>query len=64
MQTLGEDGRTPLTRRRSPSPEWQAGRIDREVEILRLLASGLRRRAMAGQLTLSRHRRRQHPEHT
>src|SRR5262249_2692443 len=62
-QALDEDGLVTFTRRKSHPPEWPAGLTDREVEILRLLAGGLRRRAMAGQLTLREHSLRQHPEH-
>jgi HD-GYP domain-containing protein (c-di-GMP phosphodiesterase class II) len=63
VQALGEDGLTTLTRRKSQPPEWPAGLTDREVEILRLLAKGLRRREMAAQLYLSEHTVRHHLAH-
>ncbi len=63
VQALGEDGLATFTRRKSQPPEWPAGLTDREVEILRLLARGLRRREMAAQLYLSEHTVRHHLEH-
>jgi len=43
--------------------QWPAGLSDREVEIVRLLARGLRRKELAGQLFLSEHTVRHHLEH-
>lgn len=56
---LGADA----SRRKLRPRGWPAGLSDREVEILRLLARGLSRRAMAGQLYLSEHTVRHHLEH-
>jgi DNA-binding CsgD family transcriptional regulator len=47
----------------APRRQWPAGLSDREVEILRLLARGLSRRELAGQLILSEHTVRHHLEH-
>jgi DNA-binding NarL/FixJ family response regulator len=49
--------------RKAPRSSWPAGLSDREVEILRLLARGLSRRQLAGQLVLSEHTVRHHLEH-
>ena len=63
VQVLGEEGLATFTRRKNQPPEWPAGLTDREVDILRLLARGLRRREMAAQLYLSEHTVRHHLEH-
>jgi HD-GYP domain-containing protein (c-di-GMP phosphodiesterase class II) len=42
---------------------WPAGLTDREVEVLRALASGASRRAMADRLSVSEHTIRHHLEH-
>jgi DNA-binding NarL/FixJ family response regulator len=42
---------------------WPVGLTDREVEVLRLLATGASRRAMAGRLSVSDHTVRHHLEH-
>jgi HD-GYP domain-containing protein (c-di-GMP phosphodiesterase class II) len=56
--------RTPTSgERKRPAQGWPAGLTDREVEILRLLAKGLRQREMAEQLVLSEHTVRHHLEH-
>ena len=60
---LGADGPTSVTRKRSVSEKWPADLTDREVEILRLLATGPTRRQMADQLCLSEHTVRHHLEH-
>lgn len=43
--------------------QWPSGLTSREVELLRLLAGGLSRREVAGQLFLSEHTVRHHLEH-
>jgi HD-GYP domain-containing protein (c-di-GMP phosphodiesterase class II)/DNA-binding CsgD family transcriptional regulator len=43
--------------------DWPAGLTDREVEVLRLLATGASRRDMAQRLTVSEHTIRHHLEH-
>jgi HD-GYP domain-containing protein (c-di-GMP phosphodiesterase class II)/DNA-binding CsgD family transcriptional regulator len=43
--------------------EWPAGLTDREVEVLRLLATGASRRDMAERLSVSEHTIRHHLEH-
>jgi DNA-binding NarL/FixJ family response regulator len=50
----------PPPERRTTSP---AGLTDREVEVLRLLATGASRRAVAAQLSVSEHTVRHHLEH-
>jgi HD-GYP domain-containing protein (c-di-GMP phosphodiesterase class II) len=57
------DGPSRAGKRGSRRQEWPAGLTSREVEILRLLAGGLSRREMAGQLFLSEHTVRHHLEH-
>ena len=42
---------------------WPAGLTDREVEVLRLLATGASRRAIAAQLSVTEHTVRHHLEH-
>jgi len=49
-----------LRERRS---NWPAGLTDREVEVLRLLATGASRRAIAAQLSVTEHTVRHHLEH-
>jgi HD-GYP domain-containing protein (c-di-GMP phosphodiesterase class II)/DNA-binding CsgD family transcriptional regulator len=44
-------------------PGWPAGLTDREVEVLRNLATGASRRAMAADLSVSEHTIRHHLEH-
>jgi HD-GYP domain-containing protein (c-di-GMP phosphodiesterase class II)/DNA-binding CsgD family transcriptional regulator len=46
-----------------PRTEWPAGLTDREVEVVRLLATGASRRAMAHSLSVSEHTIRHHLEH-
>jgi HD-GYP domain-containing protein (c-di-GMP phosphodiesterase class II)/DNA-binding CsgD family transcriptional regulator len=46
-----------------PRRDWPAGLTDREVEVLRLLATGASRRDMAQRLTVSEHTIRHHLEH-
>jgi HD-GYP domain-containing protein (c-di-GMP phosphodiesterase class II)/DNA-binding CsgD family transcriptional regulator len=48
---------------REPRREWPVGLTDREVEVLRLLATGANRRVMAEHLTVSEHTVRHHLEH-
>jgi HD-GYP domain-containing protein (c-di-GMP phosphodiesterase class II)/DNA-binding CsgD family transcriptional regulator len=62
-QELRGDGLASPGGRRSPPREWPAGLTDREVEILRLLATGLSRRQVADRLVLSEHTVRHHLEH-
>ena len=62
-QELRVDGPATLTRRKRHPQEWPAGLTDREVEILRLLAKGLRQREVAEQLFVSEHTVRHHLEH-
>jgi HD-GYP domain-containing protein (c-di-GMP phosphodiesterase class II) len=62
-QVLRADGSAILTRRKRHPQEWPADLTDREVEILRLLARGLRQREVAEQLFLSEHTVRHHLEH-
>jgi DNA-binding CsgD family transcriptional regulator len=57
------DGASTLGTQKHARPRWPAGLSDREVEILRLLAKGLSRRELAGQLFLSEHTVRHHLEH-
>jgi HD-GYP domain-containing protein (c-di-GMP phosphodiesterase class II)/DNA-binding CsgD family transcriptional regulator len=63
---LGADGGVAAAAggaRKAARSSWPAGLSDREVEILRLLARGLSRRQLAGQLFLSEHTVRHHLEH-
>ena len=60
---LRASGSAPPSRRKRRSPAWPAGLTDREVEIVRLLARGLSRQAMARQLVVSEHTVRHHLEH-
>lgn len=46
-----------------PRPAWPAGLTDREIDVLRLLATGASRRAMAARLAVSEHTIRHHLEH-
>jgi HD-GYP domain-containing protein (c-di-GMP phosphodiesterase class II)/DNA-binding CsgD family transcriptional regulator len=62
-EELGSDGRSRAGARGFRQREWPAGLTTREVEILRLLASGLTRREMADRLFLSEHTVRHHLEH-
>jgi HD-GYP domain-containing protein (c-di-GMP phosphodiesterase class II) len=56
-------GSTALSRRTNRSPAWPAGLTDREIEIVRLLATGLSRPEMARHLGVSEHTVRHHLEH-
>jgi HD-GYP domain-containing protein (c-di-GMP phosphodiesterase class II)/DNA-binding CsgD family transcriptional regulator len=47
----------------APKRAWPAGLTDREVDVLRLLAGGASRRAIAGRLSVSEHTVRHHLEH-
>ena len=46
-----------------PRPSWPAGLTDREIEVLRLLATGASRREMARALSVSEHTVRHHLSH-
>ena len=46
-----------------PKPPWPEGLTDREIEVLRLLATGASRRAMAAALSVSEHTIRHHLSH-
>lgn len=46
-----------------PKPPWPAGLTDREIEVLRLLATGASRREMATALAVSEHTVRHHLSH-
>jgi HD-GYP domain-containing protein (c-di-GMP phosphodiesterase class II) len=67
FQALAEElrpsGMTSPSGRKNHSPAWPAGLTDREVEIMRLLAKGLSRHAMAKLLVVSEHTVRHHLEH-
>ncbi len=56
---------TPMEPQRDegPKPHWPEGLTDREVEVLRLLATGASRRAMAAALSVSEHTVRHHLSH-
>lgn len=54
---------TPLPPATAPRREWPANLTDREVEVLRLLATGASRRDIAHRLSVSEHTVRHHLEH-
>ena len=62
-EELRADGTAKGRARGSRQRQWPSGLTNREVELLRLLASGLSRREVAGKLFLSEHTVRHHLEH-
>jgi HD-GYP domain-containing protein (c-di-GMP phosphodiesterase class II)/DNA-binding CsgD family transcriptional regulator len=62
-EELRSDGTSREGIRTSRQRQWPRGLTSREVELLRLLASGLSRREVAGKLFLSEHTVRHHLEH-
>ncbi len=62
-EELGSDGPSKGGARGSRQRQWPSGLTSREVELLRLLASGLSRREVAKRLFLSEHTVRHHLEH-
>ena len=61
--SLGDASAHAVERESSARRTWPAGLTEREIDVLRLLATGASRKAMAERLFVSEHTVRHHLEH-